>query len=114
MSKTDALLKAIAETAAVKPVRVDIPGWDAYVRPLTVAESEGAKEMFDDETKMKGVRYAAHLLCDENGVRLLDPNNQAHIAALASLTYESLNKISAAADALNGDSKKSVDAVGKP
>lgn len=101
-------LAALQATAAVKPKRVDVPGWPAvYVRALTVAEVEAqADDTADKADKHRIARGAARVMCDEQGNRLIDPDNQDEVNLLASQPWALLRHVLNGADDFNGTSDK--------
>lgn len=112
MTDSEALLKAMEGTATVKPIPVTIPGWpEVYVKPLTVAEAEADTEVPKDKRSI--ARNSVRLICNKEGVRLLDASNEAHVDLLSKQPWAILQRILQAADFLNGDTKEAVDAMGK-
>ncbi len=113
MALQDELLKAMQQTSAVKPRPVIIPGWPpVYVRSMTVAEAE---EQPTDKGKDKRAicRGVARLLCNEKGERILNPDNEEHIAQIAAQPWPLVQSILEEVDKLNGLSKESVENLGK-
>ena len=96
------LITALQASAAQKPRAVFVKGWgEVYIRALTVAEIE---EQTDDlekkdaagnsvRDKNRLARSAARLLCDEQGVPLLDPHNEEDVALLAKQPWEMLRAV---------------------
>jgi hypothetical protein len=90
------LLAAMEATANEKPRPVEIPGWGTvYVKSLTVEEADIDEDQLEDDKKNRArvARGAAKLICDENGNRLLDPNNPDHIRLLKKQPWSLLRKI---------------------
>src|SRR5688500_18309200 len=90
------LLAAMEATANEKPRPVDIPGWGTvYVKSLTVEEADIDEDQLEDDKKNRArvARGAAKLICDENGNRLLDPNNPYHSRLLKKQPWSLLRKI---------------------
>lgn len=93
-----AVFKQSAEVA-LKPKAVTVKGLgQVYVRPLTVAEVDEQNSEIDQKSKTGLARGAARLLCDENGKRLLDPNNEADVKALSALPWSQLRQLLQASD----------------
>lgn len=116
MELQDALLKAMDATALVKPRPVTIPGWPTvYVRVLTVGEVEDRPDTPKGTATDKRVlcRGVAEVLCNEKGVRLLDPNNQAHIDRLAKQPFFLLQRILDEVNAFNGLNNEAIENLGK-
>lgn len=100
---TATLLQLLGETAAAgaKPRAVDVPGWGTvYVRPLTVAEVDAAAETAatDTDRQRRIARGAARVLCNAEGVRLLDPRNDDHVDLVARQPWSLLQRVIEAAD----------------
>lgn len=107
----DELITALQASAAEKPRAVFIKGWGTvYVRALTVEEvneqvdadnelevktvdADGKEVIERRKDKHRLARSAARLLCDENGKRLLDPNNAEDVALLAKQPWKTLQKV---------------------
>lgn len=98
-------ITALQASAAQKPRAVFVKGWgEVYLRALTVAEVE--EQTADTEAKKdknRLARSAARLLCDKQGVRLLDPDNADDVALLAKQPWAMLHQIlSASEDSTEG------------
>lgn len=96
---TEELLKGL-QLMAAKPVLVKgvtVEGQPVYIRPLTVAEVDGQAEDTPDTEdvteKTRLAKGAAKLICTEEGERLLDPANPAHLAVLNKLPWSTLRTI---------------------
>lgn len=116
------------QVAQRKPRPVTVDGWGTvYVRALTVGEVDEQTEEDDEADKAEAdktdgndeavkkkrakrrlARNATRLICDENGKRLLDPNNKDHVALLSSQPWDMLQLVLDAANSLN----KPKDATG--
>jgi hypothetical protein len=97
--KRDDLLAAMENIAAEKPRLVTVKGLgDVHIRELTIGEIDA--QIADNEagTKWTAARGACRLLCDENGVPLLDPNNKDDVARMAKLPTRVLAELSKQAD----------------
>lgn len=101
-------LAALQATAAVKPKAVNVPGWPTvYVRALTVAEVEAQTEdTANKDDKHRIARGAARVMCDADGNRLIDPDNQDEVNLLASQPWSLLRLVLEGSDAFNGTSEK--------
>ena len=100
---TAALLQLLGETAAAgaKPRPVEVPGWGTvYVRPLTVEEVDAAAETVaaDVDKHRRIARGAARVLCNAEGIRLLDATNDEHVSLLARQPWTLLQRVIEAAD----------------
>lgn len=89
-----------------KPRAVNIPGiGDVHVREITIGEIDEQIEDTADEKNKRGVaRGACRLLCDEQGNRLLDPENPQHVAKMAKLPLRVLTAINKTTE-LDGSAK---------
>lgn len=91
------LIAAMRANAAPKPVAVQINGYGTvYVRKLTVAEVDAQTEEASKGNKL--ARAAARLLCDEEGVRLFNPDSEEDVKLLASQPWEDVSEILSAAN----------------
>lgn len=101
----DALIAAMEATAAIAPTPVKVKGWGTvHVRAITVAEVETqAEDTADKEDKDRIARAAARVLCDENGKRLFDPNNEADVALIKKQPWPLLRKVMNASGSQFGD-----------
>lgn len=90
------LMQAMKATASPTPLAVDVPPWGRiYVRPQTVEEVDAYSEDDKaDETKTRRLaRGAARVICDAQGKRLFDPNNEEHLTILAQQPWSLLQKV---------------------
>lgn len=94
------LIAAMKAVAAEKPTPVDVPKWGTvYVRQLTVAEvDEQAADTKDKDDKNRIARGACRVLCDENGVRVFNPEDANDVSLLASQPWAMLRKVLAASE----------------
>lgn len=102
-------LAALQATAVIKPKKVDdVPEWPGvHVRALTVAEVEAqADDTADKSNKHRIARGAARVMCDADGNRLIDPDNQDEVNLLASQPWALLRKVLAASETFNGTTEK--------
>lgn len=107
MKKSD-LVKFFSEANKPKLSKVSIEGLgDIYVRALTVQEVEEQINDMDSENKI--ARNIARVLCNEDGERLLDPNNDSDVALIASQPWESIMPIRQAIDKLSEAKKPLAD-----
>lgn len=91
MSKS--LIELMRQTAAIKPIPVDVPVWGrVYVRRPTVAEVSASIGR-DTPQRLVIALGIAQALCDADGVRLLDPDSSADLELIASQPWEMLNEI---------------------
>lgn len=92
------LLQRMDTCAAEKPRSVDIRGLGTvFLRSITIGEvDEQIVDEADKKNKSAIARRACRLLCDEEGNRLLDPDNAAHVAKMAKLPIRVLNQINTA------------------
>lgn len=99
----DQLIAAMHVTADEKPRAVTVPKWGTvYVRSLTVGEvDEQSEDVANEKDKKRIARAAARLLCDEDGNRLLDPNEPGDVDLLARQPWTLLRKVIADPDAGN-------------
>ncbi|WP_219209449.1 hypothetical protein [Variovorax boronicumulans] len=104
-------LAALQATAAVKPKEVDVPGWPTvYVRAITVAEVEAqAEDTANKDDKHRIARGAARVMCDVDGNRLIDPDNQDEVNLLASQPWALLRYVLEGSEAFNATSEKARD-----
>ena len=91
----DQLIEAMRVTASAKPRPIDVPQWGrVYLRDITVAEVELQAEVdIDKADKNKMARAAARVLCDENGVRLFDPENADDVNLIAAQPWSILRRL---------------------
>lgn len=101
-------LEALRRTAVIKPKPVDVPGWPRlYVRALTVAEVEAqAEDTADKNDKHRIARGAARVMCDAEGARLVDPDNQDEVNLLASQPWSLLRRVLDGSEAFNATSEE--------
>jgi hypothetical protein len=100
------LMAAMQVTAARKPVPVTVLGWgDLFVKPPTVEEIEAASDAIEPEDgkKRRYARGAARLICNEQGERIFDPANEAHVDLIAKQPWSMLQKVMAAAETKGTD-----------
>jgi hypothetical protein len=95
MSFADDLRKAMAETAKQKPRAVKVKPWGTvYIRDVTVAEVDAQTEdTADAKDKRRLARGAARVICDPDGKRIYDPDNDTDVALLASQPWPLLRKV---------------------
>ena len=80
------LIAAMQATASPKLVPVTVEPWGAlYVKPQTVEEADEASEFkAPPGTKQHNLaRGAARIICDEDGNRIFDPNNESDVELLS-------------------------------
>lgn len=101
LSTLDALMGALRQNAVQKPRSVSIKGLgDVYIRELTVGEiDEQIEDVEKTKDKRRAARGACRLFSDENGNRLLDPDNEEHVAEMAKQPWSVLRAINESADA---------------
>lgn len=101
-------LAALQATAVIKPKPVTVAGWPTvYVRALTVAEVEDqADDTADKQDKHRLARGAARVMCDADGKRLIDPDNQDEVNLLASQPWALLRTVLAAAESFNATNEQ--------
>lgn len=89
-------MDALALTAE-KPRSVDIKGLGlVHVREITIGEIDAQlADTKDKDDKLRMARGATRLLSDENGKRLLDPDNEEHVAKMAKMPLRFLTAINA-------------------
>jgi hypothetical protein len=98
--KLDQLLAAMDSMAIEKPRAVFIKGLgEVHIREITIGEIDAQIEDTADKKNKRGIaRGACRLLADEDGNRLLDPDNRDHIDRMAKLPLRVLTAINKAAD----------------
>lgn len=91
----NALIAAMQATAAAPPAPVDVKGWGTvHIRAVMVSEvEEQSADTADKQDKNKIARAACRVICDENGKRLLDPDNEEDVALVAKQPWPKLRKI---------------------
>jgi hypothetical protein len=94
----DELIAVMRGDGAEKPIEVRIERWGTlYVRLPSVAEVEALKDDPDDEgepqTQHALARSAARIICDADGKRLFDPDNEDDVALLAARRWADLQKV---------------------
>lgn len=96
----DQLLAAMDGLADEKPKAVHIKGLgDVHIREITIGEIDAQIKDNEDKKDRAGVaRGACRLLCDEEGKRLLDPDNKDDVAKMAKLPLRVLVAINKSAD----------------
>ena len=89
-----AAMDALALTAQ-KPKAITIEGLGlVHVREITIGEIDAqVSDTSDKSNKYAIARGATRLLADENGNRLLDPENEEHVAKMAKLPLRVLTAI---------------------
>lgn len=94
------LLAAMDSLAAEKPRAVTIKGLGpVHIRQLTIGEVDAQiADAADGKNKRATARGACRLLADEHGNRLLDPDDDEHVAKMARLPWRVLRDINAAID----------------
>ena len=97
------LIAAMRATATEAPRAVTVPKWGTvYVRDVTVAEvEEQTNDTADKKDKQRIARAVARILCDEQGNRLFDPEDQDDVALLARQPWKLLSKVIAEGEAGN-------------
>lgn len=85
-------MKANAQNLAkVRPVEIEGLG-TFYVRPVTVGEAD--KQRIGDQKERADIeqyaRTAAKILCDQDGVRTFDPDNEEDIALIQSQGFSQI------------------------
>lgn len=105
MTTREELIDAMRATAAEAPRAVEVPKWGTvYVRDVTVAEvEEFTGDTADKKDKQRIARGIARILCDENGVRLFDPDDADDVALIARQPWKMLTKITAIAEGGEGN-----------
>src|SRR6185295_6127868 len=95
MTTRDDLIKAMEQTAIIKPTPVQTKKWGTvYVRSLTVAEvDEQTDDTADKNDKRKFARGACRVICDESGTLLFDATNDADVALIAKQPWEMLHQV---------------------
>lgn len=95
MSLRDDLIKAMQETARQKPRAVKTKQWGTvYIREVTVAEiDEQTADTESKNDKKRFARGAARVICDQDGNRLFDPDNESDIALLAKQPWPLLRQV---------------------
>lgn len=116
------LITALQQTATQKPKSVFVKGWGTvFIRALTVAEvnlqvelqqgedvkviGEDGKEVIKRIDKNRLARSAARVMCDEQGNRLLDPDNPEDVALLAKQPWAMLRRVLNASDDMQEEEK---------
>lgn len=96
----DQLLTAMDSMAVEKPRALFIKGLgDVYIREITIGEIDAQIEDTADKKDKRGIaRSACRLLADENGNRLLDPDDKADVDRMAKLPLRVLTAINKAAE----------------
>ncbi len=106
MSYREELLEWMDGMAVQKPRLVQIEGRDVYIRELTVGEIDQQIADTADKKDKRGVaRGACRLMCDPNGVRMLDPDNEEDITRMAKMPLRFLSAINKAAEEENAPAK---------
>lgn len=109
------LLQGMRALAEVKPMPVTVPKLGTvYVKPRTLEEVDSdseheASEQEKDKSSNRHRRLAravAHVVCDENGARIIDPLNDEEIELLCVQPYYVLRKILNAAGGEGEDEGK--------
>lgn len=98
--KLDQLLAAMDSMAIEKPRPVSIKGLgDVHIREITIGEIDAQiADTANDKNKRAVARGACRLLADEEGNRLLDPDNKDHVDRMAKLPLRVLKEINKAAE----------------
>ena len=82
-----------------KPRAVTIKGiGQIHIREISIAEIDAQIADGENGSKWSTARGACRLLCDENGERLLDPDDKTHVAKMAKLPLRVLRAINKAAE----------------
>lgn len=94
------LLAAMGGLAVEKPRPVSIKGFGTvHIREISIGEiDEQIADTADKKNKRGVARGACRLLCDENGTRLLDPDDQADVELMAKQPLRILQAINKAAE----------------
>jgi hypothetical protein len=94
------LLAAMDQLAVEKPRAVHIKGLgDIHIREITVGEiDDQIADNADKKNKRAVARGACRLLCDEDGNRLLDPEDPEDVARMAKQPLRVLVAINKAAE----------------
>ncbi|MEO8630198.1 MAG: hypothetical protein ABI612_19185 [Betaproteobacteria bacterium] len=89
------LRAAMQVTAKEKPRAVEVKGWGTvYIRSLTVGEvDDQAEDTANKKDKKRIARAAARLLCDENGQRLFDHDNDEDLDLIAAQPWKLLSAV---------------------
>jgi len=100
LTTLDALLGAMEGMAAEKPKEVEIAKLGkVYIREITIGEMDAQIADTADKKNKRGIaRGACRLLADENGNRLLDPDNPDHVDRMAKLPIRVLVAIDKASE----------------
>ena len=103
MRTKDSIRAAIAGDGAESLMDVDVPRWGGkvWIRPPLVdeikkqeQEEEAAAESTDGSAMGRTyARAVARILCDENGDRIFDPDNEEDIALLMKRRESDLQKV---------------------
>jgi hypothetical protein len=108
------LLAVMQETARPKPTPVEVPKWGTvYVRTRTLEEVDAdadkeskAQEVDEkDNRRRRLARAVCKVLCDENGKRLFDSDEDVDL--IAAQPYHMLRSVLAAAGGEEEDAGKS-------
>lgn len=102
MNRED-LIAAMQITASPRPIAITVPNWGTvYVKPPTVEEvdanTDDNAKPGDVDRKRRLARAAARVICDEQGQRLFDPQNDADVTLLAVQPWAMLQLVLAGAD----------------
>ncbi len=102
MNRED-LIAAMQATASPRPVAVEVPNWGTvYVKPPTVEEVDANTDdngkPGEVDRKRRLARAAARIICDDQGVRLFNPLDDADVTLLAVQPWSMLQLVLAAAD----------------
>lgn len=86
--------------AVEKPRLVRIKGLgEVHIREITIGEIDAQIEDTADKKNKRGIaRGACRLLADENGQRLLDPDNDADVSKMAKMPLRVLTAINKASE----------------
>lgn len=110
MSIRDDIRAAMAITAAGKIIPCPaIEGWpQLYVKTPTVAEVDETSNMkeSDDGKQRRFARGVCNILCDENGQRIFDANNDDDVKLLAEQPWDMLQKVMGTLDQKGGTDAK--------
>lgn len=106
MDRSQAL--AVLSATAEKPFPVTVKGWEGfYAMAVTGAEFEFMADEVQGGKKAALVRAAAQILCDADGNRIFDINNDEDLAALGKQSSKRLldlvNSLSEDAKAAEGN-----------
>lgn len=101
------LLAAMGELALAndKPRALTIKGLGTvHIREITIGEIDA--QLADTSNKddhLRMARGATRLLCDENGKRLLDPDDEDHVELMAKMPLRVLTAINGAQEEASGN-----------